>query len=105
MSSKCQRLRLLLMQNMFRKHDFAAYIQKIQYFLLHNGGSILGLVILYHIYAFLYVNHFLQPLYTLSAKREMTSENIIGGGPNTFSFEELQLFFIRKVETTNSQYK
>jgi hypothetical protein len=63
--SKFQRIRLFLMQNMFRKHDFAVYIQKIQYFVLQNGGLILRLAILYHVYAFLYLNLFFQSLYIL----------------------------------------
>jgi hypothetical protein len=88
-ASKCQRIRLFLMQNLFQKHDFAAYIQKIQYFVLENGDLILRLVILYHVYMFLYLNHFIQSLYILPTGREITCGNIIGGGPKTFSFEEL----------------
>src|ERR1700723_2379519 len=98
----CQRLKLLLIQNTFRKHDFAVYAKRTwQSRYLQSAYPIFNIAIFYHVYAFYYL---LQPFYISPTSNVIMSERLIGGGPNTFSAEELQPMFSKNLEK-NTRYK
>src|ERR1700723_3407078 len=101
-SFTCQRLKLLLIQNTFQKHDFAVYAKRTwQSHYLQSTYPIFNIAIFYHVYAFHYS---LQPFYISPTSNVIMSERLIGGGPNTFSAEELQPMFSKNLEK-NTCYK
>src|SRR6202142_353016 len=101
-SFTCQRIKLLSIQNTFQKHDFAVYAKRTwQSCYLQSAYPIFNIAIFYHVYAFYYL---LQPFYTSPTSDMIMPERLIGGGPNTFSAQELQPMFSKNLEK-NTCYK
>ena len=113
-STTCKRLNILLRRNMYRKTDFVFYMQKLQPSLLPCSIQfILVKFLLYDMWAFEHLTNLLltyQAGYThpenkLKPSICTDSRCIVGGGSNTFSFEELSPYFIKNILYTTALFK
>lgn len=101
---KSIRINLFLKRNLYRRHDFICYIQKLpDSSTVQEANQLFYILIFYYLYTFqnltklfnkhvskkwIYYSVDLVP--SIISSYDNTTYNIIGGGSNMFSFEELQ---------------
>ena len=97
------KLKMLLKRNLFKHHDFIAYFQRLsQEFTLCSIDSLWGMFVHLNIFAFSLVIRLIdftlfQICQLIKSKSNtpvdfslLSANELIGGGSNTFVFEELQ---------------
>jgi hypothetical protein len=116
---KCKRIHLFLQRNIWLQHDFAVLVQRLHASSsLVNGKDILVLFITYHIQAFkiflVLLRRYLPfpnlweamvALLTLQPTCIVSSSPFIGGGSNTFLFEEIAPYLNSDTHDTSTTYK
>jgi hypothetical protein len=111
-AAKCKRIRLSLERSIIRKHDYLCYINKLPISQsLKSVEFILYIAIFCHVYLHgkKHMKKWYKIRYFFNVNRRKTpiysKADIVGGGSNLFSFEELYPYFTKSIQNTSTSFK